>query len=609
MVRALSLSALPIRRLFGADALSQPVILAVMALLTLNRLVIVVSDAPESTVEYVANVASIGILAWAVFTILGAAVNRVAPHVSLKRVALVLTTYVATGLSREILLIGAPGSTVTFIADPAARLATALITSSVLFPLMAGFIGDARRYSASVAKTKSLKAELARAFAWSEASLEQGRRALVDVVQKQLRKALAPFVNGDVGGSGAVQDRVSELTRITESIIQPLSARLTNSTPGYLPSNSKISPVRVSIGSTLDIATRTNPFRPGLYIWVSVLVDAPVFITVLNWTERFWAIVVITALGLVHLAARQFLLPYITQLRLRWRLFVVGVVYNLSLLPISVFMFVVLGGTLYALWAAGFSFVLGWVLFGISAAMRGFGLAREQSLVEFDKAAKLLAWKIARINCQAWVEQRNLATFLHGEVQSLILVAQLKIQRAIDTGEDVETVVASVQDLLRDIPSRIGTPQQGATLDLLRESLNDRWGSFLSLHIEFNDETRRAINADPVCLTVIREIFSEFVVNAVKHAQAEMVKLVLGVVGDRVEIVFSNSISATDVEAVADASSGASAHEKGGPSVRVGVGSQLIESVLLDRQLTTTSDEYRLSGALPLQETLPSATI
>jgi two-component sensor histidine kinase len=143
----------------------------------------------------------------------------------------------------------------------------------------------------------------------------------------------------------------------------------------------------------------------------------------------------------------------------------------------------------------------------------------------------------------------------------------------------------------------------------LRESLNDRWGSFLSLHIEFNDETRRAINADPVCLTVIREIFSEFVVNAVKHAQAEMVKLVLGVVGDRVEIVFSNSISATDVEAVADASSGASAHEKGGPSVRVGVGSQLIESVLLDRQLTTTSDEYRLSGALPLQETLPSATI
>jgi anti-sigma regulatory factor (Ser/Thr protein kinase) len=270
-------------------------------------------------------------------------------------------------------------------------------------------------------------------------------------------------------------------------------------------------------------------------------------------------------------------------------------------------MYVVLGGTSYALWAAGFSFVLGWGFFGISAAMSGFGLARQQSLVEFDAAAKLLAWKIARINCQVWVEQRNLATFLHGEVQSLILVAQLQIQRAIDANEDVGKLVASVQDLLRDVPSRIGTPQQGSPLEVFRESLIHRWGSFLALRFEFSDATGRAINDDQVCLAVAREILSEFVVNAVKHAQAEEVNLVLDVAGDRVELTLSNSLSGADALGVADSRLSMSEGATGRADVKFGVGFELIESVLLDHAVTITDDEYRLTGAIPLEGTTSHA--
>jgi anti-sigma regulatory factor (Ser/Thr protein kinase) len=258
-------------------------------------------------------------------------------------------------------------------------------------------------------------------------------------------------------------------------------------------------------------------------------------------------------------------------------------------------------------WAAGFSFVLGWGFFGISAAMSGFGLARQQSLAEFDAAAKLLAWKIARINCQVWVEQRNLATFLHGEVQSLILVAQLQIQRAIDANDDVEKVVASVQELLRDVPSRIGRPQQNTTLEMFRESLIDRWGLFLALRFEFSDATGRAINGDQVCLSVAREILSEFVVNAVKHAQAEEVSLVLEVVGDRVELTLSNSNSGADATGVADSRLSMSDDATGQADVRFGVGFELIESVLVDHEVKITGDDYTLTGAIPLEGTTSHA--
>jgi hypothetical protein len=602
MVRASSQASLSVQRLFGPDALSQPVIITVMSLLTVNRMVTVLANRPEDLVQYISIIASMGVVAWAVFSILGFVVNRIAPHISLVRVTLVLVTYIATGFSRELLLTAAPGASVTFISDTAARLATALITSAVMFPLVAGFVGAARRHSASAANVKNVKASLAAAVEWSDRSLAKNRRALIKVVGNQLQKAFAPFIESKRVASGVASDRLSELESITEVVVRPISAKLTQSTPSYTASEYQISPARVTIASTLDISTRTNPFRPGFYIWASVLIDAPVFITVLNWTERFWGIVVLTALGLVHLVARKALVPYLSNLRLRWRVFVVGGVYNLSLLPISVFMFVVLGGTTYALWAAGFSFVLGWVFIGTNAAMNGFKIARQKALSEFDAAAKLLEWKIARINSQAWVEQRNLATFLHGEVQSLILVARLRIQRAIDADDNVESVVEEVQDLLRDIPSRIGTPPHGATLESIRESLDDRWGSFLTLEFECADETQRAIDADSVCLAVTKEVITEFVINAVKHANASRVTIRLAVEGNRVELVLSNSRDDESTEGVASTKTTEGTTNNIQPPVRLGVGSELLESVLMGKQLMVTPDEYRVTGAIPLED-------
>jgi hypothetical protein len=165
----------------------------------------------------------------------------------------------------------------------------------------------------------------------------------------------------------------------------------------------------------------------------------------------------------------------------------------------------------------------------------------------------------------------------------------------------VETVVAEVQDLLRDVPSRIGTPQMGATLELFREALNDRWGSFLALEFECAENTRRAINADAICLAVTREVLTEFVVNAVKHGRAEHVNLVLTAKGDRVEMCLANS--RVNVEGddnfpatMGEGTKGTRAASSGG-----GVGSELVESVLIDRHLTVTPLEYRLTGAIPLQ--------
>ena len=602
MVRASSLSALPVQRLFGADALSQPVVITVLALLTINRLLSVLATGPENLKSFLQILVLPTLFGWLVFSVCALIVDRVATETSLTRVVLVTMTYLATGLGREILLINAPGPPVFFTMDPGARLVTALMTSLVMFPVVAGFVADARRYSASVSRVSGVKAKLGAAIEWSGKSLAESRLALIGSVRSQLETAFAPLINNKTSVSvRSALGQMSELSRITESVVQPLSSELAQVAPRYEASESDIPPMRVTISSVLDIATRTNPFMPGLYIWASILLDAAMFVTAMNWTERFWALSVLAALGLVHLVARQTITPHLRKFRLRWRLAVVGIVYNISLLPISVFIFVFLGGEVTAVWAAMFNFVLGWVFLGISAAKSGFGVARQNAISEFEIAAERLEWKVARINCQTWIDQRNLATFLHGEVQSLILVAQLRMQHAIDRNLDPTTVVSEVQELLAGIPARIGKPEIGPNLQMFSESLRDRWDTFVEFDFDFSNATRAAIDGDIVCVSVIREIVTEFVVNAVKHGSARRVGITLDADGDGVDVVLCSSNDATgDSESFGVSSLGGTA-TKNRPRGRVGLGSDLLESVMVNRVVTVTEGDYRLTGTIPLE--------
>jgi len=602
MVRAFSLSALPVQRLFGADALSQPVVITVLALLTTNRLLSVLATGPENLERYLQIFVLPTLSGWVVFSVCALIVNRVAAETSLTRVVLVMVTYLATGLGREILLINAPGPPVFFTLDPGARLVTALMTSLVMFPVVAGFVADARRYSASVTQVSGVKARLSAAVRWSGKSLAESRLALIGSVRSQLETAFAPLINSNTSVSvRSALGHMSELSRITESVVQPLSSELAQAAPRYKAGESDVPPMRVTVSSVLDIATRTNPFMPGLYIWGSILLDAAMFVTAMNWTERFWALSVLAALGLVHLVARQTITPHLTKFRLRWRLVVVGIVYNISLLPISVFVFIFLGSGATAVWAAGFNFVLGWVFLGISAAKSGFGVARQNAIAEFDIAAKRLEWKVARINCQTWIEQRNLATFLHGEVQSLILVAQLRMQHAIDRKLDPETVISEVQELLTGIPAKIGKPEIGPNLQMFSDSLRDRWGTFLEFDFDYTNATRAAIDGDLVCVAVTREIVTEFVVNAVKHGSARRVGITLDANDDGVDVVLTSSNDAAGDSEPSDVSSRGGTATKNQPRGRVGLGSELLESVMVNRVVTVIEGEYRLTGTIPLE--------
>jgi signal transduction histidine kinase len=252
--------------------------------------------------------------------------------------------------------------------------------------------------------------------------------------------------------------------------------------------------------------------------------------------------------------------------------------------------------------------VFGFLFLVASASKHGFGLERRRLLDEFYETKKRLEWRIARINSEVWVEQRHLAMFLHGEIQSLIQLAQMKIHRAIEKPETLDSVVREVSALLRTIPSQFEKPFRSPRVDELHEELRDRWGTFITLNFDVTDESRLAIDRDPIASRVCKEIVSEFILNSVKHGNASSVSVALSAQNSRLEMTLSSSRHITSVDTHSDRDSKAAEKRVHPQPARVGLGSQLFDSVIVDRRETETASEFTLTGAVPMA-TLPAAPL
>jgi signal transduction histidine kinase len=595
-------------RFSGPDSLNQTVFFTVLFVLTSNRFLTLLATQPEGFLPITVAIAPGTVATWVIYTACAAITNRVFPQLSVGRAALVVLTFVATGVGREILLIVLPGIPIRATFEPSVRIFTALFLSIVMFPVVAALISDVRQYRRSLAEVKTTKRQLQDAIAWSNSALENDRQKLVEGIGRRLRKVFKPLADRTAKSSTGARERIARLEDLTKSVLQPLSKRLADDVARYRTPDSQFPTTRVRFSKVIDTATQTNPFRPGLYIWGSIVVDAPVFLFVLTWPERFWALGSLSAFGLVNIFAQKMLVPILEKSSLQSRIVVTGSVYIVSLLPISVFMFVFLGGTTSALWVGAFSIVFGFLFLVASASKHGFGMERRRLLDEFYETKKRLEWRIARINSEVWVEQRHLAMFLHGEIQSLIQLAQMKIHRAIEKPETLDSVVREVSALLRTIPSQIEKPFRSTRVDDLHEELRDRWGTFITLNFDVTDESRLAIDRDPIASRVCKEIVSEFILNSVKHGNASSVSVALSAQNSRLEMTLSSSRNNTSVDTHSDRDSKAAEKRVHPQPARVGLGSQLFDSVIVDRRETETASEFTLTGAVPMA-TLPAAPL
>jgi hypothetical protein len=140
-------------RFSGPDSLNQTVFFTVLFVLTSNRFLTLLATQPEGFLPITVAIAPATAATWVIYTACAAITNRVFPQLSVGRAALVVLTFVATGVGREILLIVLPGVPIRATFEPSVRIFTALFLSIVMFPVVAALVSDVRQYRKRSART------------------------------------------------------------------------------------------------------------------------------------------------------------------------------------------------------------------------------------------------------------------------------------------------------------------------------------------------------------------------------------------------------------------------------------------------------------------------
>ena len=341
-------------------------------------------------------------------------------------------------------------------------------------------------------------------------------RQLLEPAIWELRKHLADAVT-----RGSVQQAVTEISRITDSMVRPISHRFAKEEQyGVSPTTEQPIiktetdgwPRRVSLGTML----------PASFILVSGLIlGGPAFVLVDG-----------VARGLPAALALSLIFSFAVWLLARG-------LRGIEMATIPAF---ILLSSLLALIGAGF-YPLNFIFqlspsFGVQTMVfmsQVGGLIFFFQLIQLRR--KLLVERLAAVNetldglntrlrQELWLTQRDIGLLLHGPVQGSFYAAAMKLANTSRVDD------ALIEEIRQDIGAALlklnsNPALQVTKLETQLESIAEAWGESLDIEFSAPDLLLEQLAEDPVGTRVLIEVIREAITNAVKHGAATKIAIAL----------------------------------------------------------------------------------
>ncbi len=127
---------------------------------------------------------------------------------------------------------------------------------------------------------------------------------------------------------------------------------------------------------------------------------------------------------------------------------------------------------------------------------------------------------VARLKQEEWFERERLARLVHGQVQSKVLIAALRLSR--DDGKSIEAITDAGLDIISAIEAldnndNVSPSSFGEQFD----NLKDAWRGACELSLKAEQQTLIYVSQDEIASACLIEIIREGVANAAKHSKAE----------------------------------------------------------------------------------------
>lgn len=403
--------------------------------------------------------------------------------------------------------------------------------TGIVLNLLPAFAGTAivvsllRERRRQIAELEATRTRMEGALAEAHNDLERRNAEAVDSVRAILEREITGIAAQDPRRS------LSVLQATVTDVVRPMSHELARSLPPPPePRWTQPAPV-VSWVRVVDGAAAGRPFHPLLVggfmalLLVFVALRRPGTAGVLAMLVGLLVIGLLVANTIVSALSRH--------LHRRTRVAIATVCGLLPGLGTALAVPYLLGTTLPDLGIAlGFALLSTGATLG-SALLSTLASERDRVITELGEASAGLERALVRQRQADWFQQRALSRVLHGPVQTAITAAAIRLDTSLREGSVTPELVLRIrEDLLAQLDVMRECDGEVISLDLGMERIRETWRGVCAVDIDIPEQAKDLLHSDGVLRSIIIDIVTEVVSNAVRHGNASMASVTLNVVGD-----------------------------------------------------------------------------
>lgn len=396
------------------------------------------------------------------------------------------------------------------------------LTGLLFFGITATVLNDSFIYRQRLNELRKAEKELRKTTNVTIEDIQTSRNNVLNTLRQEINRALSGLVQQTANSKDSAAKVVSELVRVSEEVVRPLSHKLLSETfEDQLPDlgNQKRAKYFYRI---LNLAS-LNPFHPAITTFLAgiQLVGVAIFEAANQLNGLISLVIYSVWIFLVLTFSKKLVQNLLHKIYLPLRILLISFIYSLVAWCPFVISFVgtsldIPTNNVFLIYLSSIAIILIWAI-SIYIALRN---ARDEVLENLQSTNEKLGWSAARLGAQLWTEKQRMAHVIHKDIQGALISSALKLKSDLTNQLDTSDSIAHIRQIVQGSTDLLIEPIRASSTQSTVENLNNLWSEVFNLELIIDLSVEQKIQQDPICQQAVNDLIAEFITNAVKHGQA-----------------------------------------------------------------------------------------
>ena len=462
------------------------------------------------------------ILSLVYYQVLALIIKKLFAEVSKTRFWLLNFLFFSTEAIRAIFIGISAQTKFGFSIDWDYRVVAGGLTGLLFFGIAATVLNDSFVYRQRLLELRKAEKELLKTTTVTIEDIQTSRNNVLNSLRQEINKALSGLVQQSTNSKDSAATVVSELVRVSEEVVRPLSHNLLSETFADQLPDLGTQKRATYFYRILNLAS-LNPFHPRVTSFLAgiQLVGVAIF-EAKNQLNGFISLIIYsTWIFLVLYVSKKLIQKHLHKISLVTRFLLISFIYSLVAWCPFVISFV---GTsldiptnyIFLIYLSLIAVILIWAV-AIYIALR---TARDEALENLKSTNEKLGWSAARLGAQLWNEKQRMAHVIHKDIQGALISSALKLKSDLANQLDTSESLQRIREIVQGSTDLLLEPTETTSIRDNVKNLNNLWSDVFQLELSIDEVVEEKIQQDPICQQAVNDLIAEFITNAVKHGKA-----------------------------------------------------------------------------------------